>query len=77
MNIGPGGIRGRLLGTNPEVEVDCAVVFTVTWEVTAPTLGVSAAGEKIHDTPCGNKELAGQLRTTGWLKLLMGDTVTV
>ena len=77
MIIGPGGIRGRARGSNPEVEVDCAVVLTVSWEVTAPPLGVSAAGEKIHDTPCGNEELLGQLRTTGSLKLLMGETVTL
>jgi hypothetical protein len=30
----------------------------------------------IHDAPFG-KELLRQLRATGWLKLLMGETVTV
>jgi hypothetical protein len=70
-------MRGRPFGTNPEVDVDCAVVLTVSWELTAPPLGVSAAGEKTHETPCGNKELLGQLRTTGWLKPLVGVTVTV
>ncbi len=74
---GAGGIRGRARGANPEVEVDCSVVLTVSAELKAAPLGFSAAGLKIHDTPFGNKELLGQLRATDWLKLLMGDTVTV
>jgi hypothetical protein len=77
MILGPGGIGGGAFGTNLEVEVDCAVVVTLSWEVTAPPLGVTAAGENMHDTPCGNKEALGQLKATGWLKLLTGATVTV
>jgi len=69
-------MRGRARGSNPEVEVDCAVVLIVSWDVTAPPLGVTAAGLTIHDAPCG-KKLLGQLRATGWLKPLMGDTVTL
>jgi len=69
-------MRGRARGSNPEVEVDCAVVLTNNREVKAPPMGVTPAGLKTHDTPCG-KVLLGQLRSTGWLKPLMGDTVTV
>src|SRR5208337_2124610 len=76
MIIGPGGMRGRARGTRPDTAVDCAVVLTVIADVTAPPLGVTAEGLKIHDAPCG-KRLLGQLRTTGWLKPLTGVTVTV
>jgi hypothetical protein len=69
-------MRGRARGSNPEVEVDCAVVLTVSEDMTAPPLGITDEGWKIHDTPCG-KRLLGQLRFTGWLKPLMGDAVTV
>ena len=74
--MGPGGMRGRARGSNPEVEVDCAVVLIISWDVTAPPLGVTAAGVGRHVTPFG-KRLLGQLRATGWLKPLMGDTVTL
>ena len=76
MIIGPGGMRGRARGSNPEFEVDCCVVVTVSKDGKAPPLGVTEAGLKIHDTPCG-KRLLGQLRFTVWLKPLMGDEVTV
>jgi len=76
MIIGPGGVRGRARGTRLDTVVDCAVVLTVTWDVKAPGLGVTDAGLAIHPTPFG-KRLLGQVRTTGWLKPWMGDTVAV
>src|SRR5208337_1882291 len=73
---GGGGIRGRVRGINPAVvEVDCAVVLTVSTELTAPPFeGVNAAGLARHNAPLGK---VPQLMDTAWLKLLMGDTVTV
>ena len=69
-------MRGGACGNNLEVEVDCAVVLTVIWELAAPGLGVTDEGVGTHDTPCGNL-LLGQLRATGWLKPLIGETVMV
>lgn len=74
---GGGGTRGWGCGTTSAVvEVDCAVVLTESWELTAPPWGVKAAGVGRHNAPFG-KEVLRQLRATGRLKPLMGDTETV
>ena len=65
--------------TCPVVDVDCAVVLTVSWELTAaPFWGVNEAGLARHKTPFGRgwNAVLRQLIVTGWLKLLTGDTVT-
>jgi hypothetical protein len=71
-------MRGRARGSAfDDVEVDCAVVLTVSCELTAPLFkGVNDAGLARHNAPFG-KLLLRQLIDTGWLKLLMGDTVTL
>jgi len=75
MGVG-GGMRGPARGsTCPVVDVDCAVVLTVSCELTAPPFrGVREAGLARHNVPCGRG--LRQLIVTAWLKLFTGETVT-
>ncbi len=73
-------MRGAARGsTCPVVVVDCAVVLTVSCELTAaPFTGVREAGLARHNVPCGRgcPGVLRQLSVTAWLKLLTGETVT-
>ena len=75
-----GGMRGAARGsTCPVVDVDCAVVLTVSCELTAPPFeGVREAGLARHNVPCGRARpgTLRQLIVTACLKLLIGDIVT-